>query len=74
MFSRFDSIHLTLYFQLQVGSINDVDSFDTDRLSGSIQYDDDNVPQPIMDYEIIRKDEKKSKKKGVRNKHMILNI
>jgi hypothetical protein len=50
------------FSNLQVGSINDVDSFDTDRLSGSIRYDDD-IPQPIMDYETIRKDEKKSTKK-----------
>ena len=51
-----------------MGSVNDADSFDTDRLSGSIRYDDDpevnddDRPQPIMDYETIRKDDKKSKK------------
>jgi hypothetical protein len=54
-----------ILFQLQPGSINDVDSFDTDRLSGSIRYDDD-IPQPVMDYEIIRKDDKKTKKKDVK--------
>lgn len=51
-----------------MGTINDGDSFDTDRLSGSIGYDDENVPEqqqqpPVLDYETIRKDEKKSKKK-----------
>jgi hypothetical protein len=56
--------------------MNDADSFDTDRLSGSIQYDDDqqdlpyndDIPQPITDYETIRKDDKKSKKKEVKIK------
>ncbi|CAF3259287.1 unnamed protein product [Rotaria sp. Silwood2] len=55
----------------QSRSINDADSFDTDRLSGSLQYDDDqqdptinnDIPQPIMEYEIIRRDDKKTKKK-----------
>jgi hypothetical protein len=66
-------LHLILFFQLQVGSINDADSFDTDRLSGSLQYDDDeaqindDIPQPIMNYETIQKDGKKSKKKEVKH-------
>jgi hypothetical protein len=49
--------------------MNDADSFDTDRLSGSIQYDDDqqdpvlndNIPRSNMDYETIRRNDKKSK-------------
>lgn len=68
------------FFQLRVGPINDGDSFDTDRLSGSIQYDDDPpmdddddlppapAPAPRMtDDAGNRKDQKKSKKKEVRN-------
>lgn len=49
-----------------------MDSFDTDRISGSIQYDDDNIPQPVMEYATIRKDEKKSKKKEVTKKIKII--
>ncbi|CAF1295915.1 unnamed protein product [Adineta steineri] len=64
---------------LQVGSINDADSFDTDRLSGSVRYDEDddeqqnppldnnNVPQSMMNYPTIRKDDKKSRKKEEEN-------
>lgn len=49
-----------------MGSINDVDSFDTDRLSGSIQYDDDqqDLPynhQPNTSYETIQRNVKKTK-------------
>ena len=63
-------------FQLQVRTINDADSFDTDRLSGSIQYDDDqqdphltdDTHQPVMEYETIRKDDKKLKKREVKYK------
>ena len=68
------------FFQLRVGPINDGDSFDTDRLSGSIQYDDepvmdddddDTLPPPQMiaprtDYDSNRKDEKKLRKQEVK--------
>ncbi|CAF4243228.1 unnamed protein product, partial [Rotaria magnacalcarata] len=62
-------------------SMNDGDSFDTDRLSGSIQYDDDDddnqqdpnfnndmPPPPVTDYEAVRKTNKKSKKDEVKSK------
>jgi hypothetical protein len=53
--------------------MNDADSFDTDRLSGSIQYDDnhqeiplaDNIPPPVI--ERNPKEEKKLKKKEVKD-------
>ncbi|CAF1089677.1 unnamed protein product [Rotaria sordida] len=64
----------------QSRSMNDADSFDTDRLSGSLQYDDDDdqqdptinndMPQPIMGYETIRSDDKKSKKKETNEKRI----
>ena len=41
------SSHFLLSFQLQVGSLNDGDSFDTDRLSGSMQYDEDEEQQDV---------------------------
>ncbi|CAF1149387.1 unnamed protein product [Rotaria sp. Silwood1] len=60
-------------------SINDADSFDTDRLSGSLQYYDDqqdssmnnDPPQPIMEYETIKRDDKKSRKKEETNQKRI---
>ncbi|UJR32117.1 hypothetical protein I4U23_019585 [Adineta vaga] len=66
------------FSNLQVGSLNDGDSFDTDRLSGSLQYDDEddqlNVPidedlsqQQIVNYSTVRKDDKKSRKKQEEN-------
>ncbi|CAF3828945.1 unnamed protein product [Rotaria magnacalcarata] len=66
-------------------SMNDGDSFDTDRLSGSIQYDDDDddnqqdpnfnndmPPPPVTDYEAVRKTNKKSKKDEEANEKRIL--
>lgn len=45
--SIIDSVRqISLFFQLQVGPINDGDSFDTDRLSGSLVYDDDDIDDP----------------------------
>ena len=69
------SRHISCVIQLPVGPVNDVDSFDgDDRLSGSILYDDDeenvpieqNGPPPATDYETIRRDDKKSRKREVR--------
>ena len=51
--------------------MNDGDSFDTDRLSGSLQYDDDQEPvdrysrPPVADVEPVERDGKKSKKSDV---------
>ncbi|CAF3111867.1 unnamed protein product [Rotaria socialis] len=66
-------------------SMNDGDSFDTDRLSGSIQYDDDDdddqqdpnfsndmLPPPVADYETEGKTNKKSKKNEEANEKRIL--
>lgn len=51
-----------------MGPINDGDSFDTDRLSGSIQYndDDDNDLPPAPAPRMNNSDAKKLRKKEVR--------
>lgn len=45
--------------------MNDADSFDGDRLSGSLQYADDHTPQTVVEHNRINKDQKKLKKKEV---------
>ncbi|CAF3219121.1 unnamed protein product [Rotaria sp. Silwood2] len=52
---------------LQVGSMNDVDSFDVDRFSGSLQYGDHHIPQSGIEDNTKKKDRKKLKKKEEEN-------
>ena len=71
--------------QLPDGPVNDGDSFDTeDRLSGSIPYDDDDdqgevpldrtAPPPATEYETIRRDDKKSRKKEVCSEEIFISF
>ncbi|CAF3750248.1 unnamed protein product [Adineta steineri] len=45
---------------LQLGSMNDIDNFDIDRLNSSLKYDDNHISQPIIEN---NKETKKLKKK-----------
>ncbi|CAF3769945.1 unnamed protein product [Rotaria magnacalcarata] len=53
--------------RLQVGSIHDVDNFDTDQFSGSLRYVDDHNHHPIIEENVKRKVDKKMRKKEEEN-------
>ncbi|CAF1539350.1 unnamed protein product [Adineta ricciae] len=59
---------------LQIGSMVDANHFDTDRLSGSFQYDDDAQQnlQPVIEYESKKKSKKSKNVQSVSsNKHVV---